>query len=151
MTVLALIVYAGVNGIFTNSIKNDHSCKYFNEAFTLAVSLVINIHCYLDILFQIPIIYKLHKTERRMVIIHDGWGNTRDRRPRERGLTYEEIEMLPDATKLLDIECSICLEPLSSSDLCKQLNCQHQYHLKCVAEWFKDKDTCPVCRQSAKI
>jgi len=27
------------------------------------------------------------------------------------------------------------------------LSCGHEYHPKCILEWFKKSDTCPTCRE----
>ena len=41
------------------------------------------------------------------------------------------------------LECSICLE--NNTDL--KLPCNHCFHEKCLAEWFEEKPTCPMCRK----
>jgi hypothetical protein len=39
--------------------------------------------------------------------------------------------------------CIICLE--DNID-CKLIPCHHIYHWKCIFEWFKNKNECPICR-----
>lgn len=49
-----------------------------------------------------------------------------------------------DIQNLLLEDCIICLEPLISSDFCL-LSCNHYYHEKCIQEWYKKKQFCPLC------
>ena len=46
--------------------------------------------------------------------------------------------------------CSICQEKILFSNLLI-LDCQHFFHKKCIQEWFKRKDTCPICRHNISI
>ena len=41
--------------------------------------------------------------------------------------------------------CAICIEPLKSSKS-KQLNCNHEFHLKCIKNWYSVQQNCPICR-----
>ncbi len=47
---------------------------------------------------------------------------------------------------LEDSYCSVCLSSLIN-DISK-LSCNHSFHEKCINEWLKVKDTCPLCRFS---
>ena len=44
--------------------------------------------------------------------------------------------------------CSICLEDVGSlnSKQSKKLTCNHSFHPDCIMNWFKESDSCPVCR-----
>lgn len=44
--------------------------------------------------------------------------------------------------------CAICTESMEDSNVCT-LDCDHQFHAKCVGRWFRVRrtDTCPLCRQ----
>ena len=44
-------------------------------------------------------------------------------------------------------ECHICLDNLNSNynKVCKIIYCNHIYHEKCLNEWFKYNNICPVC------
>lgn len=42
-------------------------------------------------------------------------------------------------------ECLICYEPNMESEVVK-LPCNHIFHKKCILQWFKLKNTCPLCR-----
>lgn len=45
--------------------------------------------------------------------------------------------------------CSICMEPVPSTNSCKhkRLSCGHAFHLTCVIKWFPYSDNCPSCRK----
>ena len=47
----------------------------------------------------------------------------------------------------IEKECSICLD--DKADI-KLSNCkgEHYFHKKCIKKWFKNKKTCPVCKES---
>lgn len=40
--------------------------------------------------------------------------------------------------------CSICLENKNNWIL----PCKHSFHKECIMEWFKSKNSCPLCRES---
>lgn len=40
--------------------------------------------------------------------------------------------------------CAICLEEISEEK--EKLDCKHEFHKKCIYEWFKIKRSCPLCR-----
>lgn len=42
-------------------------------------------------------------------------------------------------------ECPICFEDMKP-DTVMVLPCGHEFHLKCLREWWKRKTTCPMCR-----
>ena len=41
-------------------------------------------------------------------------------------------------------ECIVCTEALPSE--CRPTKCGHYIHPKCLSEWFKRSNQCPVCR-----
>lgn len=41
-------------------------------------------------------------------------------------------------------QCSICLE--EDSECFEKIACGHEFHLKCINAWFKNINTCPLCR-----
>lgn len=58
--------------------------------------------------------------------------------------------------KRFDEECAICYESMpkkrkiSSEDLSIfVLECEHEFHEKCIQRWIKKSKTCPTCRHSA--
>lgn len=45
-------------------------------------------------------------------------------------------------------ECCYCLDELGSKDdLWKCNNCHNLIHNKCIKEWIKQKNECPLCKQ----
>ncbi|CAD8186815.1 unnamed protein product [Paramecium octaurelia] len=48
--------------------------------------------------------------------------------------------------------CSICLEPLDSTQEVRQTRCHHNFHIKCINLWLeKAKHECPICRQQLEL
>lgn len=46
------------------------------------------------------------------------------------------------------MECPICL--LEMSDKTIILNCGHEFHKKCLKQWFNKSISCPTCRFNGK-
>ncbi|KAI4986483.1 hypothetical protein ZWY2020_019113 [Hordeum vulgare] len=44
------------------------------------------------------------------------------------------------------LTCPVCLDELEPGAVATETPCQHAYHPACLATWFKDRSTCPVCR-----
>lgn len=52
-------------------------------------------------------------------------------------------------TKILDLQCPICIEPFCLRECYRKLNCDHFFHKKCIDRWVKrDKNECPMCRSN---
>ena len=45
-----------------------------------------------------------------------------------------------------DKECTICLEEFIENEKIYGLKCNHYYHKKCIDDWLKKRQTCPLCR-----
>lgn len=45
-------------------------------------------------------------------------------------------------------KCSICLKSLSNHTIQTLTTCGHRFHKRCITQWLKTKDTCPLCRAS---
>lgn len=43
-------------------------------------------------------------------------------------------------------QCPICLEPIEYYDLKLQKCCNKYFHIKCIHQWLKNKNSCPLCR-----
>ena len=53
-----------------------------------------------------------------------------------------------DEENLLN-ECTICLEKYKKKEKIIILPCEHNFHEKCIKEWFeKDNNSCPNCREN---
>ena len=50
-------------------------------------------------------------------------------------------------TKFAPTDCCICMEPVKRRFI---LPCGHVFHRKCVHTWFKEQQTCPVCRSNVE-
>ena len=49
--------------------------------------------------------------------------------------------------KRIDENCSICLEKFKGTDVVKQFACgQHIFHKKCLINWLKKSNICPLCK-----
>jgi hypothetical protein len=47
-----------------------------------------------------------------------------------------------------DVKCLVCQFPYESDESLRRLPCGHAFHSECVAQWLKDNDVCPYCRQT---
>ena len=75
----------------------------------------------------------------------------------EKPLNTSVISLLPTSTfeaghdlKGDGKECVICIEEFKANERMLTLTCFHKFHEKCVHEWFKTQDFCPVCREKIK-
>jgi len=74
--------------------------------------------------------------------------------PPEYRLHAVDLSMIPSqiVNHEDDIECAICLKPLRLGARKRVLVCGHDlFHSQCIALWFKDKDTCPICRRKQPV
>lgn len=45
--------------------------------------------------------------------------------------------------------CAICYESLDGDDQLHKLTCDHNFHTKCIIQWFRTgHQSCPTCRDS---
>lgn len=66
-------------------------------------------------------------------------------------LTVDEIE---PGSVLSETSCSICCEDFykeNENDKIATTMCQHSYHLKCITEWLKKSENCPLCRSAIHL
>ena len=56
-------------------------------------------------------------------------------------------------TRDTDIEegCWICLCYIKKEQKYITLHCGHQYHYKCIRDWIRTKQNCPLCRESCNL
>lgn len=45
-----------------------------------------------------------------------------------------------------EFDCVICTESCKIGTEVAQLICDHCFHIKCISEWGKYKQDCPICR-----
>lgn len=62
---------------------------------------------------------------------------------------------LPDYEAEGEFDCCICLDKVNVGEKMKVLPCSptvnHKFHSKCIDEWFRQHDTCPVCRSTIRL
>ena len=57
---------------------------------------------------------------------------------------YKHIERYGESRK--ETECAICLENFKGIDMIKSFyKCNHIFHKKCLKDWLKRSNTCPLC------
>ena len=62
---------------------------------------------------------------------------------------YKHIQKYEDSRK--ETECAICLSDFKGTDIIKAFyKCNHIYHKKCLLNWLKDHDFCPLCKHNLK-
>jgi len=49
-----------------------------------------------------------------------------------------------------DAVCVICLSNYEEREQLRQLFCQHHFHIKCIDEWLRLHNTCPLCVQEVQ-
>ena len=58
---------------------------------------------------------------------------------------YKHIERYDESRK--ETECAICLEDFKGIDIIKAFyKCQHIFHKKCLENWLKRSNCCPLCK-----
>jgi len=65
------------------------------------------------------------------------------------GLAKEVVSKLP--VREIDEEeglkdCTICLDEMGPGVMVKTLQCNHEYHVKCIDPWLLAHATCPLCK-----
>jgi len=106
----------------SNHLNNSHNINYFNNS---------------DII------------EPNMNDIYEE--NNFEANTRPKGVNKNILKLLPknkvnDVNKLDEKKCIICLELFVNGDILTTIPCFHLFHPKCINEWFKNKNTCPICK-----
>jgi hypothetical protein len=57
-------------------------------------------------------------------------------------ITIEDTEKLPSEKR----DCVVCLTNYEVNDKVLILPCTHLFHTKCIKDWFKSQNTCPICK-----
>jgi Ring finger domain len=47
----------------------------------------------------------------------------------------------------MELKCMVCQCEFEANEELRRLPCEHYFHISCVDQWLKDKDSCPYCRQ----
>jgi hypothetical protein len=56
-------------------------------------------------------------------------------------ISYEELLNNDE-----DNDCTICLEEFNNDEEIIKLKCNHFFHSKCIDDWIKKNQSCPLCR-----
>jgi hypothetical protein len=48
----------------------------------------------------------------------------------------------------MNTDCAICYTEINASTGITTLECSHSYHLKCIATWIINHNSCPCCRKT---
>merc|ERR1712062_733837 len=84
-----------------------------------------------------------HSQRRNLFVNHNGMIYSRNEEKNE-NMTGRILTATESAT------CSICLETISENTPMKDLdNCDHKFHLGCIKQWAKVKNSCPTCTRIA--
>jgi len=54
--------------------------------------------------------------------------------------------MLKEKDAMIKEKCLICLEKYEMGNQLLTLPCIHQFHVKCIEQWFKTRTNCPTCK-----
>ncbi|KAL3745898.1 hypothetical protein ACJRO7_014921 [Eucalyptus globulus] len=60
--------------------------------------------------------------------------------------TIEKLEQKSCSPCDGDECCCICLEKLNGAEKVVEIPCSHLFHNKCIVEWLKRNNSCPLCR-----
>lgn len=56
------------------------------------------------------------------------------------------VDIIPQFTDVFKPElCAICME--EDINTRQVLSCNHSFHQHCIEYWFRNSNTCPLCRQ----
>jgi hypothetical protein len=66
----------------------------------------------------------------------------------EQFLSYRyKMKSTTEALLSKQTACVICMSHFKNAQHIRVLPCQHEYHSKCIARWFKMNSSCPICRR----
>ena len=66
------------------------------------------------------------------------------------GPDIEHATSIPLVPDLCAAECAICLNDLHDGDACRQLPCDHLFHVDCIDQWFTLSVACPMCKRNIR-
>lgn len=59
-------------------------------------------------------------------------------------------QVIPQYKAEGEMDCNICLEKILPNEYIRILPCSdtvnHKFHTKCIDQWLKENNTCPLCR-----
>ena len=63
----------------------------------------------------------------------------------------ELFEIVIHPPKVIDEDCSICLETMKDNGHLGVLSCGHKFHARCIKTWTNEHNTCPLCRRETSF
>jgi hypothetical protein len=60
------------------------------------------------------------------------------------GISIDSIDSIESNNQ--NEKCSICLSDIDNY-IYTELHCSHKFHLKCLNEWVKNSNQCPLCKR----
>ena len=57
----------------------------------------------------------------------------------------ETLRTINEHPAPIDGTCAICLCDWCKGDAVATLPCQHRFHRRCIVQWLRQKDACPLC------
>lgn len=57
-------------------------------------------------------------------------------------MDIKDLSKIPDEKK----DCVICLTNYELNEKVIILPCTHMFHTDCLKDWFRNQDTCPMCK-----
>lgn len=57
-------------------------------------------------------------------------------------MTVDENSKLPKDKN----ECIICMSSFQINEKVKIMPCTHFFHTDCIRQWFRENDSCPICK-----
>lgn len=64
----------------------------------------------------------------------------------EQDINYDGISIDSSNSSESQEKCSICLSDIDKY-IYTELHCSHKFHLKCLNEWVKNSNECPLCKR----
>lgn len=70
-----------------------------------------------------------------------------------RVITYKAEEVRNSEPRLFESTCSICMGDYEENDKVYEFACPggHYYHIGCLNDWLKNRNTCPLCKAPVYI
>lgn len=53
---------------------------------------------------------------------------------------------IDDKEVVQELTCCVCLDRFRATDVLRVLDCNHEFHRKCIDPWLQNKQTCPMCK-----
>ena len=106
-----------------------------------------NLPRFFDIPFEVvlDVVPGLFESDREMdIALHDSWNQQEipDKNPDIELNIESGVATLEHTSEM----CTVCMTNFEVSEIITKLECNHVLHSKCIGEWVKYKQECPVCR-----